>query len=67
MFVLVNGQAYPLPESATLAEVLRSVSPPSPSPFAVALNEEFIPRGTYEDCLVHPNDRIDIVHPTAGG
>jgi sulfur carrier protein len=65
MFVLVNGQAYPLRESATLASVLRSVSPPSP--FAVAINEEFIPRGTYEDCLVHPNDRIDIVHPTAGG
>ncbi len=65
MFVLVNGQAYPLPESAMLAEVLRSVSPPSP--FAVALNEEFIPRGTYEDCLVHPKDRIDIVYPTAGG
>jgi sulfur carrier protein len=65
MFVLVNGRAYPLPESATLAAVLRSVSPPAP--FAVALNEEFIPRGTYEDCLVHPNDRIAIVHPTAGG
>jgi sulfur carrier protein len=65
MFVLVNGQAYSLPESATLAAVLRSVSPLAP--FAVALNEEFIPRGTYEDCLVHPNDRIDIVHPTAGG
>jgi thiamine biosynthesis protein ThiS len=64
MFVLVNGQAYPLPESGTLAAVLRSLAPPAP--FAVALNEEFIP-GTYEDCLVHPNDRIDIVHPTAGG
>jgi sulfur carrier protein len=65
MFVLVNGQTYPLPESRTLAALLRSVSPPAP--FAVAVNEEFIPRGTYEDCLVQPNDRIDIVHPTAGG
>jgi sulfur carrier protein len=65
MFVLVNGQAYPLRESGTLAALLRSVSPPAP--FAVALNEEFIPRGTYEDCLVQTNDRIDIVHPTAGG
>lgn len=65
MFVLVNGNAHPLPEPPTLAELLLSVSPPAP--FAVALNEEFIPRGTYEKCLVHPNDRIDIVHPTAGG
>jgi sulfur carrier protein len=65
MFVLVNGKPYQLPESGTLAALLRSVSPPAP--FAVALNEEVIPRGTYEDCLVQPNDRIDIVHPTAGG
>jgi sulfur carrier protein len=65
MFVLVNGKAYPFPQSGTLAALLRSLSPPAP--FAVALNEEFISQGTYEDCLVHPNDRIDIVHPTAGG
>jgi sulfur carrier protein len=65
MFVLVNGKPYPLPQPGSLAALLRSVSPPVP--FAVALNEEFIPGGTYEDCLVHANDRIDIVHPTAGG
>ena len=65
MFVLVNGTPPPLPQSRSLAALLRSVSPPVP--FAVALNEEFIPGGTYEGCLVHPNDRIDIVHPTAGG
>jgi sulfur carrier protein len=65
MFVFVNGNPYPLPQSVTLAAMLRSVSPPVP--FAVALNEEFIPRATYEDCLVQPNDRIDIVHPTVGG
>jgi sulfur carrier protein len=65
MFVLLNGKPYPLPKSRTLAGLLRSVSPPAP--FAVALNDEFIPRATYEDCAVQPNDRIDIVHPTVGG
>ena len=65
MFVLVNGKPYPLSQPGTLAALLRSVS--LRAPFAVALNEEFIPRGTYEECLVHPNDRIDIIHPTAGG
>ena len=24
-------------------------------------------RGSFEECLVYPGDRIDIVHPTAGG
>jgi thiamine biosynthesis protein ThiS len=37
------------------------------APFAVARNEEFVPRDTYEDCRIDPGDRIDIVHPTAGG
>jgi sulfur carrier protein len=65
MFVIVNGQTYPLPEPRTLAALLLSLSPSAP--FAVARNEEVVPRGTYEDCRIYPGDRIDIVHPTAGG
>jgi sulfur carrier protein len=65
MFVIVNGQKQPLPESRTLVALLHSVSPPTP--FAVAHNGEFVARGTYQDCQLHPGDRIDIVHPTAGG
>ncbi|MGB7467570.1 MAG: sulfur carrier protein ThiS [Candidatus Acidiferrum sp.] len=36
-------------------------------PFAVAHNEEFVPRGAYDACRISPGDRVDIVHPTAGG
>lgn len=65
MFVIVNGQTQELPESQTLAALLLSYSPSAP--FAVARNGEFVPRGSYEDCHIDPGDRIDIVHPTAGG
>jgi sulfur carrier protein len=65
MFVVVNGQPHPLPEPLTLAELLLSMSPLAP--FAVALNEEVVLRGNFEDCWIHPGDRIEIVHPTAGG
>jgi thiamine biosynthesis protein ThiS len=65
MFVIVNGQAHPLPKSRTLAALLLSLSPPAP--FAVARNDEVVPRETYEDCRIYPGDLIDIVHPTAGG
>ena len=65
MFVIVNGQTQPLPEPRTLAALLLSFSPAAP--FAVARNGEFVPRGTYEDCRIDQGDRIDIVHPTAGG
>jgi sulfur carrier protein len=65
MFVIVNGEKYPLHEPRTLAALLFSLSPAEP--FAVARNEEVIPHGTYERCRINPGDRIDIVHPTAGG
>ena len=65
MFVIVNGQTHPLPEPQTLAALLLSLAPPAP--FAVARNEEVVPRETYEHCCIYPGDRIDIVHPTAGG
>ena len=64
MFVIVNGQAHPLPKSRTLAALLLSLSPPAP--LAVARNDEVVPREIYEDCRIYPGDRIDIVHPTAG-
>lgn len=65
MFLIVNGKPHPLPEPPILAELLRSLSPTPP--FAVAQNEEFVPRGAYEICRISAGDRIDIVHPSAGG
>jgi sulfur carrier protein len=65
MFVIVNGETRPLPEPQTLAALLISLSPQTP--FAVAHNEEFVPRGDYAASRISPGDRIDIVHPTAGG
>jgi sulfur carrier protein len=65
MFVIVNGESRPLPEPQTLATLLTSLS--AQAPFAVAHNEEFVLRRDYGACLISPGDRIDILHPTAGG
>ena len=65
MSILVNGKAHPLPEPRTLAALLRFLSPAAP--FAVARNEEVVPRETYEECPILAGDKIEIVHPTAGG
>jgi sulfur carrier protein len=65
MFVIVNGQTCPMPESRTLAALLSQLSPAGP--FAVACNAEIVPRGSYEQCRIEQGDRIDIVHPAAGG
>ncbi len=65
MRVMVNGQMHPLPQPHTLAELLCALAPAVP--FAVARNGEFIPRGSYEQCVIADGDSIDLVHPTAGG
>ena len=65
MFVIVNGKTYPVPEPQTLAALLSQLSPALP--FAVARNAEVVPRGSYEQCRIQAGDRIDIVHPAAGG
>jgi len=65
MFIVVNGQQHPFSGPQTLAALLLSLSPPAP--FAVALNEELVLRGSFEECWLCAGDRIDVVHPTAGG
>ncbi len=65
MSVLVNGHLHALPEPPTLAALVLEFAPSTP--FAVARNGEFVPRASYGDCPVQPGDRIDIVHPAAGG
>jgi thiamine biosynthesis protein ThiS len=65
MFIVVNGHSRPLFRPQTLSALLLSLSPWSP--FAVALNDEVILRESFEECWVYPGDRIDIIHPTAGG
>lgn len=35
--------------------------------FALALNENFVPKSQYANTLVNENDRIEIVSPMQGG
>lgn len=48
MLIVVNGKSHQLPWPQTLAASLVSLSPPAP--FAVALNEEVVLRGNFDDC-----------------
>ena len=35
--------------------------------FALALNENFVPKSQYANTTIHENDRIEIVAPMQGG
>ncbi len=65
MSLIVNGQVTPLPDPPTLENLLQVLAPQRP--FAAARNEEFIPGADYAQCTLNDGDRIEIVHPSAGG
>ncbi len=63
--VQINKLPYALPQNATLADAvaLAGVKPP----FAAAVNLRFVPRGTYDQCKLQPNDQIELIAPITGG
>jgi sulfur carrier protein len=54
-----------MPDPPTLAILLLAFEPQRP--YAVARNDEFVPRSTYHQCELIDGDRIEIVRPSAGG
>ena len=65
MNVLINQEPRELHEGATLADALRMSEPPAV--FAVAVNLQFVPRGSYAQQVLSEGDRIEIIAPITGG
>jgi sulfur carrier protein len=65
MNIQINQQAFTLPEAATLAQALMAYG--AKPPFAAAVNGAFVARGQHAQYGLHAGDRVDVVHPVAGG
>ena len=65
MPLIVNGHTTPMPDPPTLEILLLALEPQRP--YAVARNDEFVPRSTYHQCELMDGDRIEIVYASAGG
>ena len=65
MPLTVNGYTTPMPNPPTIESLLAAFKPERP--YAIARNEEFVPRSIYHQCVLKDGDRIEIVHPSAGG
>ncbi len=66
MQVWLNDELKQLQEIKTLDEAL-NVWKYTDHNFAVAINQEFIPRQQYKDFKLTDNDKIDIIIPMQGG
>ena len=66
MELTVNGEPHDLPAPLSVAELLARFGVP-PGRVAVEINEDVVPRGTYEARQLAAGDRVEIVHFVGGG
>ena len=66
MQLTVNGELQDLPAPVTVAELLGRLGIGA-GRVAVEVNEEVVPRDTYEARQLAAGDRVEIVHFVGGG
>lgn len=66
--ISINNEQYELEEATSVQIFLREKFQPSEdTPFAVAINGEFVPRSLYDSTVINQGDQLDIVSPVGGG
>ncbi|KVE36025.1 thiamine biosynthesis protein ThiS [Burkholderia sp. TSV86] len=61
----INQQTLTLPGGATIADALAAYG--ARPPYAVALNGAFVARSEHATRALAAGDKLDVVHPVAGG
>ena len=66
MQVIVNGEPREVPDGATVASIVESVTR-APSGVAVALNGEVVRRADWPTTPAHDADRLEVLTAVQGG
>lgn len=64
--VSLNGKEKSLKEGCTLNEAIMTLSI-SDSSYAVAINEQFVPKSSYTSTILQGGDRVELLVPMQGG
>lgn len=64
--VTVNGERVSVPVGTTVAQLVTELGA-GPKGIAVARNEDVVPRSTWPETVVAPQDRIEILDAAQGG
>jgi len=64
--ISVNNEAQQIAENTLLSDALTQWGFDNIK-IAVAINNEFVPRSTYDSHRINAGDKIDIVKPVGGG
>ena len=66
MELTINGEKRKINERQNLADLVKELDIQAPH-FAMALNQQVVPRSKYESTVIKENDQIEIVHAVGGG
>jgi len=66
MDITLNGSAREVPDQTSAAELLLSLGLAGKR-LALEVNREIVPRSRFEQHMIRPGDRVEIVHAIGGG
>lgn len=66
MNILLNGEPRQVPDKITAAQLVETLGLAGKR-LAMEVNQEIVPRSTYQDHVINPDDRVEIVHAIGGG
>ncbi len=66
MNILLNGKIQSVRDHLSLAELVESLGLTGRR-VAIEVNLEVVPRSTYQNHLLQPDDRVEVVHAIGGG
>ena len=66
MQLTINGEKREIKESKNLADLIKELDIQAPN-FAMALNQQVVPRSKYNSTTIKENDKVEIVHAVGGG
>ncbi len=66
MQIFINGEEQQVSDNLSMAVLVQQLDL-ADKRFAIEVNEELVPRSTFDAHLLQPGDRVEIVHAIGGG
>ena len=66
MNITLNGESYELADDATAQQLIEQLDLVGKR-LAMEINQEIVPRSTFKEHLLQPDDNVEIVHAIGGG
>jgi thiamine biosynthesis protein ThiS len=66
MKIILNGSPRDVPNNLSVSELILSLGL-ADKRLALEINREIVPRSSFESHVIHPDDKVEIVHAIGGG